>query len=104
MTGPLHGLRVFDLTRILAGPTCTQILGDLGADIIKVEQTGSGDDTRRFAPPFIKDQNGEDTSESAYFCGFDFQRNEKNIYFFYFSRNRFVNFKTFFDVFLITSR
>ena len=77
MTGPLHGLRVFDLTRILAGPTCTQILGDLGADIIKVEQTGAGDDTRRFAPPFIKDQNGEDTAESAYFCSAN--RNKRSI-------------------------
>ena len=77
MTGPLHGLRVFDLTRILAGPTCTQILGDLGADIIKVEQTGAGDDTRRFAPPFIKDQDGEDTAESAYFCSAN--RNKRSI-------------------------
>ncbi|MBC8337198.1 MAG: CoA transferase [Rhodospirillales bacterium] len=77
MTGPLHGLRVFDLTRILAGPTCTQILGDLGADIIKVEQTGAGDDTRRFAPPFIKDDNGNDTAESAYFCSAN--RNKRSI-------------------------
>ncbi len=77
MTGPLHGLRVLDLTRILAGPTCTQILGDLGADIIKVEQTGSGDDTRRFAPPFIKDQDGQDTDVSAYFCSAN--RNKRSI-------------------------
>ncbi len=77
MSGPLDGLRVFDLTRILAGPTCTQILGDLGADIIKVEQTGSGDDTRRFAPPFIKDEDGLDTAESAYFCSSN--RNKRSI-------------------------
>jgi len=77
MTGPLHGLRVFDLTRILAGPTCTQILGDLGADVIKVEQPGTGDDTRRFAPPFIRDADGNETGESAYFCGAN--RNKRSI-------------------------
>ena len=77
MTGPLHGLRVLDLTRILAGPTCTQILGDLGADIIKVEQTDLGDDTRRFAPPFIKGKGGRDTAESAYFCSSN--RNKRSI-------------------------
>jgi crotonobetainyl-CoA:carnitine CoA-transferase CaiB-like acyl-CoA transferase len=54
--GPLSGLIVLDLTRILAGPFCTQILGDLGAEIIKIERPGTGDDTRRFAPPFLKDQ------------------------------------------------
>jgi crotonobetainyl-CoA:carnitine CoA-transferase CaiB-like acyl-CoA transferase len=77
MSGPLHGLRVFDLTRILAGPTCTQILGDLGADIIKVEQTGKGDDTRRFAPPYLKDGKGKETGESAYFASSN--RNKRSI-------------------------
>ncbi len=64
---PLAGLRVFDLTRILAGPTCTQLLGDLGAEVIKIERAGQGDDTRRWGPPFVKDAQGQDTTESAYF-------------------------------------
>ena len=49
-TGPLEGIRIMDLTRILAGPTCTQLLGDLGADIIKVEKPVDGDDTRSWGP------------------------------------------------------
>ncbi|NQV98100.1 MAG: CoA transferase [Rhodospirillales bacterium] len=76
-TGPLHGLRVFDLTRILAGPTCTQILGDLGADVIKIERPGAGDDTRKFAPPFLKDDQGRDTDESAYFASAN--RNKRSV-------------------------
>ena len=56
--GPLKDIKIFDLTRVLAGPHCTQILGDLGADIIKVERVENGDDTRKFAPPFMKDENG----------------------------------------------
>ena len=71
-SGPLKGLRVFDLTRVLAGPTCAQMLGDLGADVIKIEKPGSGDDTRGFAPPYI-----EGTKESAYFVGVN--RNKRSL-------------------------
>jgi crotonobetainyl-CoA:carnitine CoA-transferase CaiB-like acyl-CoA transferase len=71
-TGPLKGLRVFDLTRVLAGPTCAQMLGDLGADVIKVEKPGVGDDTRGFAPPTMPG-----TEESAYFVGVN--RNKRSV-------------------------
>ncbi|MEM1416436.1 MAG: CaiB/BaiF CoA-transferase family protein [Myxococcota bacterium] len=65
--GPLAGLRILDLSRILAGPTCTQLLGDLGADVLKVERPGEGDDTRKWGPPYVQDAAGADTSESAYY-------------------------------------
>jgi crotonobetainyl-CoA:carnitine CoA-transferase CaiB-like acyl-CoA transferase len=71
--GPLAGLRVLDLSRVLAGPWCTQILGDLGAEVIKVEQPGQGDDTRRWGPPFLPDGSGD----SAYYvCA---NRNKQSI-------------------------
>ena len=71
-SGPLKGLRVLDLTRVLAGPTCTQMLGDLGCEVIKIERPDSGDDTRGFAPPFVPN-----TKESAYFVGVN--RNKKSL-------------------------
>ncbi len=69
MTGPLQGVRVLDLSRILAGPWASQMLADLGAEVIKIERPGSGDDTRGWGPPYMPDQNGEATGESAYFHG-----------------------------------
>ena len=73
----LDGGRVLDLSRILAGPTATQLLGDFGADIIKIERPGVGDDTRMWGPPFVMDGAGNATAESAYFpCA---NRNKRSV-------------------------
>ena len=76
-TGPLNGLRILDMSRILAGPTCTQVLGDLGADVIKIERPGVGDDTRKWGPPYVKDSDENDTSESAYYLSSN--RNKRSL-------------------------
>ena len=67
MPGPLSHLTILDLSRVLAGPWCTQLLADLGATVIKIERPGSGDDTRAWGPPYLKDAAGRDTSEAAYY-------------------------------------
>lgn len=74
---PLQGIQVLDLSRILAAPLAAQALGDLGADIIKVERPGGGDEARRWGPPFLKDREGQDTRESPmYLCA---NRNKRSI-------------------------
>lgn len=65
--GPLSGIRVLDISRILAGPTCTQLMGDYGADIIKIEKPDLGDDTRAWGPPYVTGHDGKPTAESAYY-------------------------------------
>lgn len=74
---PLSGLRILDLSRILAGPFATQLLGDMGADVIKVERPGSGDDTRSWGPPFVAGRDGQPTGESAYFLSAN--RNKRSV-------------------------
>ncbi len=76
-TGPLRGLRILDLSRVLAGPSCTQLLADLGADVIKVERPGVGDETRTWGPPFVEDADGEETTESGYYLSTN--RNKRSV-------------------------
>ena len=79
MTSPnaLDGIRVLDLSRVLAGPWCTQTLADLGADVIKIERPETGDDTRSWGPPFLKNSQGNDTLEAAYYLGAN--RNKRSV-------------------------
>jgi len=73
----LDGLKVLDLSRVLAGPWCTQILADLGADVVKIERPGVGDDTRGWGPPFLKDADGNDTEQATYFTACN--RNKRSV-------------------------
>ncbi|WP_377186535.1 CaiB/BaiF CoA transferase family protein [Ruegeria meonggei] len=76
--GPLKGVKVLDLSRILAGPTCTQLLGDLGASVIKIENPATGgDDTRQWGPPYVEDSEGNRSDLSAYFMAAN--RNKKSV-------------------------
>ena len=77
MAGALSGLRVLDLSRVLAGPWAAQVFGDLGADVIKIERPGTGDETRGWGPPYLKDEAGNDTTEAAYFLSAN--RNKKSV-------------------------
>lgn len=77
MKTALNGIRVLDLTRVLAGPWCSQNLADLGADVIKVERPGAGDDTRAWGPPFLKDREGRDTADAAYYLAAN--RNKRSV-------------------------
>lgn len=76
-SGPLKGVKVLDLSRILAGPTCTQLLGDLGADIIKVEKPDAGDETRTWGPPYVVGKDGKETEQSAYYLSSN--RNKRSV-------------------------
>jgi formyl-CoA transferase len=77
MTLPLSHITVLDLSRILAGPWCSQLLADLGATVIKIEHPGRGDDTRGWGPPFLKDRQGNETGEAAYYLGVN--RNKQSV-------------------------
>ena len=73
----LDGIKVLDLSRVLAGPWCTQILADLGADVVKIERPGVGDDTRTWGPPFLKDAEGNTTNQSTYYTACN--RNKRSV-------------------------
>jgi len=76
-TGALGHIRVLDLSRVLAGPWCTQILADMGADVIKIEKPGEGDDTRRWGPPFLNDDQGQRTDQASYYASCN--RNKRSV-------------------------
>ena len=76
-SGPLSHIKVLDLSRVLAGPWASQLLGDLGADVIKIERPAVGDETRHWGPPWLADGNGEPTSDAAYF--FCCNRNKRSL-------------------------
>ena len=76
-SGALAGLRVLDLSRVLAGPWSGQLLADLGADVVKIERPEGGDDTRSWGPPWLRDVEGQETSEAAYYlCA---NRNKRSV-------------------------
>ena len=77
MSGTLAGIRVLDLSRVLAGPWATQLLGDYGADVVKVERPGAGDDTRHWGPPWLEGPDPGDGQESAYFLATN--RNKRSL-------------------------
>ncbi len=77
VSGPLAGLKILDLSRILAGPTCTQLFGDMGADVIKIEKPDGGDDTRKWGPPYVEGVDGTPTNESAYYLSSN--RNKRSV-------------------------
>ena len=74
---PLENIRILDLTRVLAGPLATQMLADLGAQVIKVERPGNGDDARVFGEPYLRDADGKPTRENAFYLSAN--RNKKSI-------------------------
>jgi crotonobetainyl-CoA:carnitine CoA-transferase CaiB-like acyl-CoA transferase len=77
MTLPLEGIRVLDLSRVLAGPLVAQMLGDLGAEVIKIEKPGEGDDARSYGPPFLNNTEGKRTRESGFYLSAN--RNKRSV-------------------------